>query len=130
MSPGVALLLWSLVLLEVKHVVFDFVLQTTYLYRNKGTYGHPAGFVHAGLHAVGSIPAVLIITKTAWLVVAILAAEFVVHYHVDWSKQQIDKRYGFTVNQSRYWIVFGVDQLAHQMTYVVILAVLARAANL
>ena len=38
----------SLVLFEVKHFLCDFVLQTAYLYRNKGIYGHRAGFIHAG----------------------------------------------------------------------------------
>ena len=130
MTPGLALLFWSLVLFEVKHFVCDFVLQTAYQYRNKGIYGHPAGFVHAGLHVAGSLPAVLIMTETAWLIAAILAAEFAVHYHVDWLKEQINKRHALSFNDARYWWVFGADQLIHQMTYVVILAVLARAANL
>jgi hypothetical protein len=130
MSPGVALLFWSLVLFEVKHFVCDFVLQTAYQYRNKGIYGHPAGFVHAGLHAAGSLPAVLIMTETLWLIAAILAAEFAVHYHVDWLKEQINKRHALTFNDARYWSVFGADQLIHQMSYVVILGLLARAVYL
>ena len=69
-------------------------------------------------------------TETVWLAAAILAAEFAVHYHVDWLKEQINKRRALTFNDARYWWVFGADQLTHQMTYVVILAVLARTANL
>lgn len=130
MSPGTALLFWSLVLLETKHYVCDFVLQTAYQYRNKGIYGHPGGLIHAGLHIMGSIPALLVMTQTAWLIAAILAAEFVVHYHVDWLKEQFNKRLELTVDGSRYWVVFGADQLTHQLSYVIILAVLARAANL
>ena len=45
-------------------------------------------------------------------------------------KEQINKRKALTVKDARYWWVFGADQLIHQMTYVVILAVLARAADL
>jgi Protein of unknown function (DUF3307) len=130
MSPAITLLLWSLTLLEVKHFVCDFVLQTAYLYRNKGKYGHPAGFVHAGLHAVGSLPAILIVTQSAGLAAAILAVEFLVHYHVDWLKLYIDKRFRLGINQSAYWMIFGADQLIHQLTYVAILAVLAQAAHL
>jgi hypothetical protein len=69
-------------------------------------------------------------TETAWLIAAILAAEFALHYHVDWLKEQINKRHALSFNDARYWSVFGADQLIHQMTYVVFLAVLARAANL
>lgn len=125
MSPGVSLLLWSLVLFEVKHFVCDFVLQTAYLYRNKGIYGHPAGFIHAGLHAFGSLPAILLFSPAPQYVAAILAVEFLVHYHVDWLKLYIDKRFRLGINQSLYWAIFGADQLIHQLTYVAILAVLA-----
>jgi len=61
MSPAITLLLASLALFEVKHFLCDFVLQTAYLYRHKGIYGHPAGFIHAGLHALNSLPAMLLI---------------------------------------------------------------------
>ena len=130
MSSATTLLLWSLALLEVKHFVCDFVLQTAYLYRNKGIYGHPAGFVHARLHAVGSLPAILIVTQSAELAAAILIVEFLIHYHVDWLKLYIDKRYRLGINQSLYWMIFGLDQLIHQITYVAILAVLAQNAHL
>src|SRR5258706_6464374 len=103
MSPGVALLFWSFVLFEVKHFVYDFVLQTAYQYRNKGIYGHPAGFVHAGLHAAGSLPAVLILTETAWLAAAVLSADFLVHYHTDWLKKQITKRKATTAQEGPCW---------------------------
>jgi|GEM_PF-99029 len=125
MSAGVTLLLWSLVLFEVKHFLCDFVLQTAYLYRNKGIYGHRAGFIHAGLHALGSLPAILLLSRDPGLIAAILAAEFLIHYHVDWSKLYLDKHFRLGINQSLYWAIFGADQLLHQLTYVGILAVLA-----
>jgi hypothetical protein len=130
MSPGLTVVFWGFVLFEAKHFVCDFVLQTPYQYRNKGIYGHPGGFVHAGLHATGSLPAVLMFTEAVWLIAAILAAEFVVHYHVDWLKEQINKRFGLTLDSALFWMVFGADQLTHQLTYGVMLAVLARGANL
>jgi len=128
LSPGASLLLWSLVVFEVKHFLCDFVLQTAYLYRNKGIYGHRAGFIHAGLHAGGSLPAILLLSRDSGLIAAILVVEFLIHYHVDWLKLHIDKRYRLGINQSLYWAVFGADQLLHQLTYVGILAVLANAA--
>jgi hypothetical protein len=130
LSPGASLLLWSLTVFEVKHFICDFVLQTAYLYRNKGIYGHRAGFIHAGLHAGGSVPAILLLSHDSGLIAAILFVEFLVHYHVDWLKLHIDKRYRLGINQSLYWAIFGADQLLHQLTYVGILAVLANAARL
>ena len=124
MSASSLLLLSSLALFELKHFVCDFVIQTTYLYRNKGIYGHRAGFIHAGLHAGGSLPAILLLSRDPGIIAAILAVEFLIHYHVDWLKLHIDKRYRLGINQSLYWAVFGADQLLHQLTYVGILAVL------
>jgi len=130
MSPTGVLLLSSLALFEVKHFVCDFVLQTAYLYRNKGIYGHPAGFIHAGLHALGSLPAILLIGGAPGLIAVLLVGEFLVHYHVDWLKLYIDHRYRLRIDRSAYWIVFGLDQLLHQATYIVMLALLAQAAHL
>ena len=124
MSSGLTLLFSSLVLFQLKHFICDFVLQTAYIYRNKGIYGHPAGFIHAGLHAVTSLPAILILSRSAGLIAALVLAELVIHYHVDWLKLHIDKRFGFTMQKSAYWMVFGADQLIHQLTYAAFLAVL------
>jgi hypothetical protein len=129
-SSVLALFFWGAVLLELKHFICDFVLQTAYQYRNKGIYGHPGGLLHAGLHMTASLPAIVVLNTTAGLAAAILMAEFFVHYHVDWSKEQINKRCGLNSSDNAYWSVFGADQLLHQLTYVVILAVLARASSL
>ncbi len=49
--PEIAILcLAAIAILMVKHAVADFFLQTPYQYCNKGTYGHPGGFLHAGIH--------------------------------------------------------------------------------
>jgi hypothetical protein len=130
MSPTSTLLLASLALFEVKHFLCDFVLQTAYLYRNKGIYGHPAGFIHAGLHAVGSLPAIILIGGEPGLITVIVIGELLIHYHVDWSKLYIDKHFRLRIDRSAYWVVFGLDQLLHQATYIAILALLAQAAHL
>lgn len=130
MSSGLSLLLASLVLFEVKHFLCDFVLQTAYLYRNKGIYGHRAGFIHAGLHAVGSLPAILLLSRAPGLIATLLVVELLVHYHVDWLKIYVDRRLRLGINQRLYWAVFGADQLLHQLTYTAFLAVLAGAAGL
>jgi hypothetical protein len=114
--------------LQLKHYVFDYVLQTPYQFMNKGTYGHPGGFVHAGLHAIGTILAFLVISPGLALGIAIVAGEFIIHYHVDWLKEWALRRTGFTTTDGGYWRIYGADQLAHQLTYIVITAVLAASA--
>jgi len=115
-TPIVAPILWAMFAFQIKHFVCDFVLQTQFQIRNKGTYGHFAGFAHAGTHVLGSVPALLILGATPATMAILLLAEFVIHYHVDWYKARFDQGRGEQDNL--YWIVFGIDQLVHQLTYV------------
>ena len=126
MSPDVALLFWGLLLFESKHFLCDFVLQTGYQAANKGTYGHPGGLTHAGLHFLGSIPVILLLTRSPVLIGALLLGEVLVHYHTDWLKQRINLARGLDHGQTLFWIVFGADQFVHQLTYVIMLAVIMR----
>ena len=130
MSSELALVLWSLVLFQTKHFFCDFILQNAYQYRNKGTYGHPGGFIHAGLHSIGSLPAVLLLTRAVPLIAGLFVVEFVLHYHIDWTKEGIRKLRQLDQTDAMYWVVFGADQFLHQLTYVAFLAVLAGAAGL
>ena len=120
MSDNAVLLL---LLLQVKHFLFDFVLQTSYQLKNKGNYGHPGGILHSGLHAAGTAFILLVLATPAAILIAIVAGEFVVHYHIDWGKEQITRRYGAGQN-AFFWRMIGLDQLLHQLTYVAIAAIL------
>ena len=120
MSQVTALALWALLALQVKHFLCDFVLQTAYQVRTKGIYGHVGGFIHAGLHATLTIPALLILGLSLKSIAIVVVLEFLIHYHTDWSKAQIDERYQWGFSDQRYWILFGADQLIHQLTYLAI----------
>jgi hypothetical protein len=118
-------ILLGFVVLSMKHTVGDFFLQTSYQYLNKGIYGHRGGLIHSGLQALLTIPVFLVLPpSSALLAIAIIAGEFVVHYHLDWSKEQLIKRYGLTQEDPWFWHLFGLDQLCHMVTYVVIIAIL------
>lgn len=130
MSQDVKLLLWVLLFLQFKHFVCDFVLQTPYQFLNKGKYGHPGGIVHAGLHALASTPIFLLIPPGWPLAVAVVVGEFIVHYHIDWTKEQTVKRKRWKFPQAEYWWTFGADQGLHQLTYLAMAAVLANAVGL
>ncbi len=122
-DPGQIALVGILILL-FKHLVFDFFLQTSYQYRNKGIYGHPGGILHAGLHALGTAPVFLWIAPSKALAAVIMVGEFVVHYHLDWTKDQVNKRLKLTADDARFWWTLGVDQFLHDATYVAIVALL------
>ncbi len=121
-QAGLALVVVGLLL--CKHMLFDFVLQTRYQLEHKQIYGHAGGLLHAGLHVLGTALAVVVVRPAPGLLGAILAAEFVVHYHVDWIKEQLLRRGGWDRSDARYWAVFGGDQLIHELGYVVIAWVL------
>ena len=122
------LVLAALTLFQVKHFACDFALQTERQIKAKGNYGQRAGMEHAGLHAVASLPALLVLTRSLEALVVVMLCEFLVHYHVDWSKAQIDKTRGFSDTSTAYWVVFGLDQLVHQMTYLVVVLIFLIAA--
>lgn len=120
MTAGTVLLL--VFLFQVKHLLADYVFQSGWMVTTKGRYGHPGGFVHAGLHGLLTIPVLLAAPVTLVVVLIIAAAEAVLHYHIDWAKSAISHRMDLRPENKGYWVAMGADQFAHQLTYVAILA--------
>jgi hypothetical protein len=113
-----------LTLLVVKHFFFDFLYQPPYMYQNKGTYGHVGGVYHSMLHSVATMVILLKFGVDAVLVLYLFVGEFLIHYHMDWFKMWYNKRKGWGPNtHNQFWILLGVDQLVHYLTYIGILAV-------
>jgi hypothetical protein len=115
-----------LALLFVKHFVVDFPLQKPYQWMNKGTYGHPGGLLHAGLHGLGTFAVFLpALVDWHWAVYCGIIDLFV-HYHVDWLKMNLNKHYGWRADtHEQFWVLLGADQLAHALTYVGLVALMA-----
>jgi Protein of unknown function (DUF3307) len=111
----------ALFLLFIKHFICDFPLQANpWMYRNKGTYMHPGGIVHAGIHAIGTLLVLAPFIGSASVMYA--SIDMVVHYHIDWAKMNLSQRYDLQpTNSERFWILLGFDQLLHHTTYFVII---------
>ena len=124
--PDLAIIILAAVsVLKLKHTAADFFLQTPHQYLNKGIYGHPGGLLHAGIHVVLTPLVYLVIAPASLLLVlGIAAGEFLVHYHVDWLKEQIGHRNGWTAQDRCFWFALGTDQLVHGLSYLLIVAVL------
>jgi hypothetical protein len=129
--PKLTLLtLAAIAVLMLKHTVADFFLQTPYQYLNKGTYGHPGGFVHAGIHvALTPLVYLVLVPSSLLLAGAIALGEFAVHYHVDWLKEQVTHRNGWTARDPGFWHALGTDQLVHGVTYLTLVAILLTATS-
>jgi len=61
------LIIWGLVV----HLVADWLLQNDWMAKNKGDLGHPAAYIHGGIHLLGSL-----------LVFPVWAALFIAITHV------------------------------------------------
>jgi hypothetical protein len=110
-----------LVLLFSKHFLIDFPLQTPYQWQNKGTYGHPGGLLHSGLH--GSATFVIFSFLTPYAAIFGIV-DFLVHYHIDWAKVKLNNHLQLTPENPRFWTLLGLDQYLHAMTYIGMVAFL------
>ena len=115
--------LWFLVALFVKHFVMDFGYQPPYQFMNKGRYGHWGGLVHSGQHILATLSILWLfaISTSFWL--PVLVSEFLIHYHTDWAKMNINRHFGWgAITHNEFWILTGFDQLIHSLTYLGIAA--------
>jgi hypothetical protein len=109
----IAMLVWF----QVKHYVADYLLQPGWVLGGKGDMRKSGGYVHAGVHAVASVPAYLIAGLGAVEIVLFVAVEFVIHYLVDFTKAGLSARNPAGPATWRYWALHGADQFVHQLTY-------------
>lgn len=107
-----------LVLLQVKHLFADYFLQTARMLSGRDEYLHLGRVQHAGLHAAFSLLAFLIVGATLVPALLICLAEGIVHYHIDWAKGRHGAARAYGPQDAGFWRAFGVDQFAHQITYV------------
>lgn len=106
-------------LLLIKHAIADFLLQTAHQRTTKGIYGASGGLTHSATHIVLTAPILFMFpAMTPAKAAVILAAEFVLHYHLDWTKDQVVRRQGWTSHDTPFWWALGLDQLMHGLTYV------------
>lgn len=115
------MILLLLTALTIKHFVFDFLYQPPYQWQNKGTYGHWGGIVHSGQHALATFIILVLFGINPWFSLGIFALEFVIHYHMDWFKMNYNKSRGWgPTTHNEFWVLLGVDQLVHSLTYILI----------
>ncbi|MEM1079792.1 MAG: DUF3307 domain-containing protein [Pseudomonadota bacterium] len=118
-------MLVTLLLLQLKHLLADFFWQTQWMVENKGQYGHPGGWAHAAFHGGASAVILAVLAPISLgLVLVICVAECVLHYHIDWIKEQAVKRSGAGPTEKRFWNITGTDQALHQATYLAMAAMI------
>ena len=111
-----------LILFQVKHWYIDFVNQDMEEVNHKGIYMDWRGVKHSVKHGLGTIWCLWVICGSDYILFALVmgAFDFLVHYHVDWTKMNFGNR---DINDPKFWNHLGLDQMAHQITYIAIAGV-------
>lgn len=113
-------ILLLLLLLQIKHCYADFKIQTYQQTVRKGIYRDWVGISHSLDHLWTSLVALLFFCFFYHLdpvtIIWVALLEAVAHYHIDWAKVKFGSK---DITKPRFWTEFGLDQLAHQITYLV-----------
>ena len=113
------LLFW----LMTKHIIADYYMQYPWMFKHKGKYGHPGGIAHSVWH--GILTNIVLLYFTDPITATMLGIlDALIHYHVDYTKSKAWAKYQVTPSDQKYWIIHGTDQLAHGMTYFLIVHLL------
>lgn len=107
--------------LEIKHYIADYFLQPAWMLAGKGDFRQPGGYAHAAVHAGLTAVVLSLAGIPLATLAAIVAAEFVVHYALDYSKIHYSRGVHVDDTPRRFWALHGIDQLTHQLTYAAII---------
>ncbi len=111
------------ILFAAKHLVADFLVQTTWMARGKE---RPVGWfvpllAHVLCHAAMTLIIVLALVPRLWWLALV---DFGIHFVVDRTKTAVAQRGAWTVDQPAFWWLLGSDQFLHQVTNVALAAAL------
>lgn len=108
-----------ILLLQIKHCYADFVMQTYVQTVKKGVWLDPTGISHTTDHVICTLIAILIfsffVPVSAFAIILVALVEGITHYLIDYSKVKYGNK---DTTKPIFWTQFGLDQLAHQVTYI------------
>ena len=114
-----------LLFFNIKHLLGDFVFQTAYMAFGKGQSGwefvQPLSF-HCLVHAMLSAGVICLFLDLKFLWFAPI--EFAAHFIIDRLKSgsRYGGRFSMIENPRMFWALFGLDQFAHQLTYILFIS--------
>jgi hypothetical protein len=114
--PVGALIGW-MVLLTVKHIIADFVLQTSWMAigKDQRTGWFLPLLAHCGVHFAVAMALILVVAPRFWFVALI---DFAIHITIDRCKGLMASRCGVTQENQHpwFWTLIGIDQALHHLT--------------
>ena len=103
-----------LIAFQVKHFLADFVLQNKYMLRKTARTDWVGPLLtHSLVHSIGTF-LVLVYFIGAYAIYFALV-DFAVHTGIDAWKARMTEQ---NVFRKSFWVALGLDQLAHQLTYI------------
>ena len=114
-----------LLLSQIKHWYADFKIQTYMQTVKKGVWLDPIGISHSLDHVIATLVVLVCFSFmhfiSAFTIIWLAFAEGIIHYTIDYVKV----KYGCKDNtKPLFWNQFGLDQLAHQVTYLAMVAII------
>jgi hypothetical protein len=114
-----------LLLFQIKHWYADFKIQTYMQTVKKGVWLDPIGISHSLDHVIATLVVLVCFSFMhpigAATIVWLAFVEGILHYSIDYIKV----KYGCKDNtKPLFWNQFGLDQLAHQATYLAMVAII------
>ena len=55
--------------------------------------------------------------------------DFIIHYHIDFIKSNLWKSKNLKATDQMFWVIHGVDQMLHGLTYIFIIWIVLRMAS-
>jgi hypothetical protein len=107
-----------LALLFVKHWFVDFVNQSKEEIEAKGIYCDWLGMWHSIKHGLGTLLVVGIVFSDFGIGLFLGVIDTFIHYHIDYVKIKFGTK---DMSSKRFWAEFGLDQLGHALTYVLLI---------
>lgn len=109
-----ALTFW-MVIFAVKHVIADFVLQTSWMATGKDAktgWALPL-LVHCAIHGALATAVLLALAPRFWF---LGLADFVLHLIIDRAKGFCVSTFNVTMDHQWFWWLIGIDQALHHLT--------------
>lgn len=109
-----ALTFW-MIIFAIKHVIADFVLQTSWMATGKDAktgWALPL-LVHCAVHGVLATAILLVLAPRFWF---LGVADFIVHLIIDRAKGFCVVRFKVTMEHQWFWWLIGIDQALHHLT--------------
>jgi hypothetical protein len=106
-------MIFQLVLMQIKHFICDYPLQTSYIlgkFKDYPEYVKPLA-AHCGVQAIGTLILCLLFSWPLWFVLL----DFVSHFVIDRVKASPKLGGRYKPDNPRFWHCLGLDQLAHHL---------------